>query len=181
MKINKKSILIFSILALLVTYMQCTSNRPTDYTLPNKSVLYLDETIFELYDKKFDTTKDLNRYWGFAKEKTLLEEKDFNSTKAKITQVTKDKDKNVLCIKSSCYRLLGIHNNKEKTFVTLYNKDLKEKVKDYTRGETLELDILIADISSNSVIIKDLNSSRTWKFKIFDVNQTKYIPKEIEK
>lgn len=180
MKLTNKNLGIFAFIALLIIYAEYSTSKFESYTLPSKSILHLNENLFNSYTKQYKIDKDLNRYWGFKKE-VLEEDKSEDNNSKTIIQITKKKNQNVLCIDSSCYRLLCIHYNTKEALVTLYNKNLKERVKDYKIKESLEHDIVVKSIRSHSVEFIDLNTSRSWKFKIFDVNQTKYIPKEIEK
>lgn len=150
-----------------------------EYNLPPRDILVLDKSIFDLFYKKYDTTKDTNVYWGYAKAKKIQKKAKEKKAKEKIKVVYK-KDENLLCISSSCYRFLGLYYSKNTAHITFYNKDTKEKVKSYIKKEILQDDIFIAAIGTNNVLLKEKNSSREWKFEIFDINTTKYKPKESE-
>lgn len=180
MNINKKSVALFVMLAAIIVYMEYEPSKLEDFTLPSKSILHFDETVFNMYHKKYDLVEDSNRYWGFEEDVSVDENlTDTNSSKEE-TQVTQPDGKNVLCIEGSCYRLLGIHYNYKIPMVTLYNSDLKEKVKDYKTEDILESAIVINKIISNSVEFAEQNTTRKWTFKLFDINETKYKPKETE-
>jgi len=180
MNFNKKGLLLFLIIAMVIIYIEYENNNLKKYELPSKSILYLDENIFKMYSRKYDTDRDLNRFWGFPKDKKELTtelNQENNITKKNINVI---QNYNSICIEKSCYRLLGIHYNYKIPMISLYNKDNKEKVKDYRVEEMLELNITVNKITENSVEFKELTKERKWIFKLFDVNQTKYKPKEIE-
>lgn len=180
MNLNRRNILTFSLFLLLVFFMEYKSAKFDKFELPSKTVLSLDDKIFDMFKQKYKTNRDFNRYWGFSEEKAKMDIKE-NNTTTRLLKVTKKEGENRLCIASSCYRLLGIHYINSNAIVTLYNKKFKKRVKDYSLHETLEANITIDAISSHSVLFKELNSSRSWKFKLFDVNQTKYKPKDVIK
>lgn len=181
MNLNKRHVSIFFFFLLLVFFMQYKSSKFTEYKLPSKTVLSLDTKVFNMFSKRYETDKDFNPYWRFSKEKVDLLTKEKNTTTAELLNVTKKKGENRLCIASSCYRLLGVYLTNSSAIVTLYNKGLKKRVKEYSLHDTLESNITIDSITSHSVLFKELNSSRSWKFKLFDVNQTKYKPKDVIK
>jgi len=182
MKLSNKVMLFYLIITLIIVYVEFNSSILKEYKLPSKSVLTLNKKIFGIYQKESSTVGNLNEIWGVSREIIVVDTNESNLSKAsKITEVIKEKKKNVLCIKKSCYRLLGVHYNKKRAFVTLYNKNLKEKVKDYKIKDNLESNIFVKNITLNHVDFKEINSTREWSFETFDVNQTKYLPKEIDK
>ena len=176
--IKNKMIILDSILAGIgILINQYNISDISTYKKPQKEILDLDKTIFEMYQKQYNIVNSQNTYWGIKDGIEILSDiKDLNIT-TKLTLVTKDK--NLLCIEKSCYRLVGIHQDKGLFSVSLYNKDLKHQIKTYVKKEKLELNIIISDIKQHKVEFLDINSSRKWDFKIFDVNQTKYKPKDI--
>lgn len=177
MNLDKTGLTLFTILALLIAYIEYEPVKFNNTELPTKTVLDIDIKTFEMFNKKHDINKNLNRYWGLAEEVAIKETIiDDNNT----IQITQPNGKNVLCINKSCYRLLGIHHNETISIVTMYNQDLKEKVKNYTTKEILESKIFIDKITHDTVEFVDLTTSQRWNFKIFDVNQTRYKPKEIK-
>lgn len=179
MKQNKKLFILFTFLIIVIFFLNYEFLESKKNELPSKSVLSFDKKVFEQFHKKFDINQSTNRYWGIA-EDAVVEEEILELNSSKQTQVSKEEGSNVLCISESCYRLIGVHQDKESTCVSLYNKNLKERVKDYRENEILEEDIIVKSIDSNRVLFAELNTTRVWNFKIFDVNQTKYKPKVIE-
>jgi hypothetical protein len=151
-----------------------------DYNLPSKAIEEFNENIFKMYSKEYNTSVDTNPFWGFAKQIIVSDSINEASNPTCQTEITQKAGTNILCIASSCYRLLGIHYKNSKVSITLYNKDMKERIKIYNELDFLQDGVVVDKISSYAVDLKDINSGRKWYFKIFDVNQTKYKPKEIE-
>lgn len=184
MSINKKRVFLFAFIALVIIFFEYSSSSPKAYKLPSSNILHLNKNVFNSYSRTYLINKDLNKYWGFLEEKKLKKNLDKNKTlldKKTEVKVMQEKDTNVLCVQESCYRLLGIHHEKNRYFATMYNKDFDEKVQDYQTHENLGYGIVIKKIRLHSVEFLDENSTRRWGFKIFDVNKTKYKPKELEK
>ena len=185
MNINKKNTLLFALIAIVIIFIKYEPSKLDNYKLDSKAILYLDEVVFEMYHKKYDTNKDLNRYWGYSKElsaeEIAMREKALNEKiDKKKTKITYENGKNVLCIIDSCYRLVGIHYNYRTPIVTLYNKDLKEKIKNYKKKDIIDKKVIVNNISSHEVEFINLETDEKYYFEQFDVNQTKYKPKEVQ-
>jgi len=181
LNIKKQNLIIFLLLLITVFFLKYEFKDEGNYKLPIKNIFYIDEEVFNMYNKHYDIEKKRNIYWGFSKKISIDEvvnEKSFDADEIIVSQKEGD---NVLCIESSCFRLIGIHHNAKVSSVTLYNKDFKEKVKVFTANSMLKNSIIVGKIESHKILFKDLNSSREWQFEIFDVNDTKYKPKEIDK
>lgn len=189
MKIDKNSVLLAMILAVIIVFIQYEHSKLKDHKLPSKAISSFDETVFDFYHKKYDTDKSLNQYWGYKKELTASEKEAMEKAAkdaelkakddAKRTKVTKPNNENVLCISESCYRLLGVHYKYKTPMITMYNKDLKEKTKNYKNKDLVGLVVRINKIYSNKVEFENLETKEKYYFEQFDVNQTKYKPKEI--
>ncbi len=180
MKYSKKSFLFFFVIALFILLKEYYSLSDKQSLRLPKPILTLDTGILDSYLKTYDDNRSLNWYWGFTKEKKV-KVSDGNKTVKQLKSgpnIYQPKGENTLCIDNSCYRLVGIHYSKNRAFVTLYNKKLKKRLKDYSVKETLEANISIAAIRSNSVIFADQNKTKSWKFQLFDVNTTQYKPKD---
>lgn len=175
---SKQNISLLAILLLIVFYAEYEFFDSKDYKLPSKIVEEFDANIFKMYSQEYNASVDANPFWGFAKEIVVSDDVNETNTSTYQTEVTQEEGKNVLCISASCFRLLGIYHKGANLSITLYNKDLKEKIKAYSASDTLQDGIVVDTIHMHEVILKDVNSSREWHFKIFDVNQTKYKPKE---
>ena len=180
MILNRKSIYAYVLTAIIIAYVQYEPSKDSNYELPSKSILTLDEKVFKAKEKKQIVDEDTNRFWGYKDETVADETLEDTSTSNEQIKVTQPDGKNLLCIGESCYRLLGIHYNYKTPMVTLFNSSLKEKVKNYKQKEILESRIRIKKIYLNRVEFTDLLSEDKWEFNLFDVNQTKYKPKEIE-
>ncbi len=178
MQLNKKTLTISIVLILAVFFMEYDTTDTDTNKRPPKTVQALSDNIFEMFHKIYDTNNTSSIYWGFKKTKTKQEEQNTTKSNQKTFNVTKKKNENLLCIEESCYRLLGIYSKSENSYITLYNKKLKNKINSYKEKETLEKSIIVATINTHDVLFADTNTSRQWKFEIFDVNATAYKPKE---
>jgi hypothetical protein len=178
---NKNIILIFILLFAFVAVNEFRQQKQTSYQKPAKTILKLNKTILSNYTSKLDENEDIDGFWGLPKKakKAKKIQKDTNSTMQKPT-IKKQKNKNILCIDKSCYKLLGIYHVKKRAFVALYNKTLKKSINSYAKNSVLELFVKITNISNDTVNFSEINSTNHWSFKLFDVNQTKYKPKEIK-
>lgn len=175
MKTDKKYI-IYALLVLIVFLAAYEFRDVKEYTTKEKIIKKFDEDSFNIYLKTDELNTTYARYWGFAP--IIVDKNESNSTKV-LLEIVKKENENVLCISASCFRLIGIYHDVNHSYITLFNPKLKEKVKSYRAKEILENSVLIDHIYNDSVALKDLNSTRNWEFKIFDVNDSKYKPKEI--
>ncbi|MEA2019444.1 MAG: hypothetical protein U9N59_13480 [Campylobacterota bacterium] len=164
-------ILVFILFFFIYLLNEFNVKEATRYTKLTKKTSILNDTVLNDYQKIYNETRDLNAYWGIDKKYEYKEGK-------KYLLVTKEKDKNILCINKSCFRLISIYKSKNDRVVVLYNKDLKPKIKDYIIENELKNGIIVSDINTTSVQFVDKNSSRKWRFKMFEVDEQKYKPKE---
>ncbi len=178
MNINKKYLLLYAVIVTLIIIKEYGFFSAKSRVTLSKPVLTLQMSLLQSYLQTYDDNRSLNYFWGFTKEKKVIIT-DVNKTKEELkTGVRIKQEKNKLCIDAICYSLIGIHYSKNSSFVTLYNKEATKKIKDYTTSDTLEANITIAEIKNNSVIFQSQNKTKSWKFKLFDVNTTKYKPKD---
>ena len=178
MSIHKKYLLLYAIVAALMIIKEYGLFSVKSHPALSKPILTLEMDYLQSYLQTYDDNRSLNHYWGFAKEKKIIVTDSHKTKKERNTELRIKQEKDTLCIDNTCYRLLGIHYSKKRAFVTLYNKNLKKRLKDYRVKETLEANISIAAIKSNSVIFTNQNKTKSWIFKLFDVNTTQYKPKD---
>ena len=153
------------------------SNHKTVEPMEVSKFNYSKNDTFASWFTQYDEKKPRGRDWGlanFKKEKPLVKSKPKPKKKKTIKVVQK---KNLLCIDKSCYRLLAIKKFDDDVEVIFYNKALKKKLTKFKNNDLVEQNIFIHDISSSSVVLKELNTNRSWKFTMFDVDKSKYIPK----
>ena len=134
--------------------------------------LFLSNSI-----KPLDSNFSINKLWKIfiPKPKIIKKEEVVDINKTKPIEVTLEKK--TLCIEKKCFRLLGIFLDKQYAS-SFYVKDAKTKVQTFHVGEKINSSIKITNIDKNSVVFKDINSSREWRIKMFDINSSKYKPKE---
>jgi len=137
------------------------------------------DSLFLDYTEPLEENISINKLWKLLspKPKKVREKvlKDINITKP-IEVVLKEK---TICIEKKCFRLLGLFFEKVYSS-SFYVKEDKEKVQTFRIGEFLNSTIKIKNIKKNSILFKDVNSTREWSIKLFDVNSSKYKPKEFE-
>jgi len=142
-----------------------------------KVILSLNDEAFLQYKEKFDLNKSFSYIWGFKRVQTANKKQkvDINSKLLEVTQKG-----NLLCVhKDDCFRFLGIFKKHKKLYTSFYNKNFRHGIDDFTISDTIGYDLSIKKIFSNRVIIQEKNTSRVWEFQLFDVNTTKYKPKDI--
>jgi len=182
MKINIW-ILLYIVLLLFIVVSEYRENNDSSQILllhhykieENKAL----DTLILGYVEPLDMNVTNSEQWGIKtvkkiKNKAIVEE----VKKIKFTDVTlKGK---TLCIEKECFKLLGIFSKKNHYYASFYNKEDKQKVRTYRVGNIVKSLIRIKSIKTNSVLFKDINSTREWSIKLFDINSSKYKPKDFE-
>ena len=141
-----------------------------------KDILELNTTHFQEKMKLHNIKIFYGYLWGIKETKKI-------KIKTKKTIVKKEhkikKEKNNICIDKNCFTFLAIVQKKF-TLSALFYSPLfhKNHIKPLMFNEVLSESLYIKQITQNSVTLFDKNSSTQWNFKIFDVNQTKYKPKD---
>jgi len=178
---NKLFVLLYLILLVVTLFLAYNFYDSQNSQVNEKAILSFDESALLQYKEQFKERKKYAYIWGF-KEK--VKKKNIKKKKAKKKKVSKQlqvKQKgSSLCVKKDCFRFLGIFYKKDKAYISLYNKHFKHKLQDFTKGEKIAYSLFVKDIAHHKVVIADKKSSRTWTFKLFDVNVKKYKPKDIK-
>ena len=117
--------------------------------------------------------------WEIKVERVKEKEKG-KATKSIFDLVEVKPKEKTICIKNSCYSFLGIIKNKNRLSFSLFNVNQKPMIQEFYKLDTIEDRIKITDIQNYSITIEELNSSKKWKLKMFDINISKYKPKERE-
>lgn len=150
------------------------------YATHEKDILQVDSKAFTKFTKDFDTNRSFAYMWGM-KEK-VVKVKELNNTKVSDTNTTTwkiKKEKNQLCIDANCYRFLGMYHKKGKNYVVFYSKNIpKNHIAAYKAKEMLQEPLYIKEIQRNHFSVAQTNTTKEWQFDIFDVNVTKYKPKD---
>jgi len=175
-------ILLYVVLLLLIFFWEF---KTKEYA-PQASTLYTFEMennselakLIETYTQPLDVNGVSNQQWGivFKKVKKEVKVKELNTTK--LTEVTlKDK---TICIEKGCFKLLGIFRGTQGYKVSFYEAKAKEKIKEFSKGEIMKKPIRIKNIRHNEVVLSEINSTREWGLKLFDINSSQYKPKDFE-
>jgi len=176
---NRKIFLLYLFvlcIVVLLAYNRYTSKQNISVS---KTILPLPKQTVTIYKKQFDTNRSFGYIWGIANEKKKTEmvaTKDEHKHKKHELHITQDKSS--ICIEKSCYRLLGIYHKGKVAYISFYSKTFKKGIKDFTLHEKLDKSLYIKSVKDTTLVIADKNSSKEWRFKLFDVNATKYRPKD---
>lgn len=175
MKINRLYLLTGSIIILLalLEFIELANNTQSD---PEGMQEQRSALLLQQWNQHYSSNEAYDTLWGIKKSKKLTAEPKSTHQKEKHLKMRLDPVGKKFCIEKECYRLIGLYSSADAPSVSFYNKSTK--IKDYHLNETLGHTIVIDAISSSSVTLVDSNTSRSWTLRLFDVNQTKYKPKD---
>lgn len=178
---NKLFILLYLLLLLLMVWMEFRASETTVESISNRDYRIdenpkLDE-IFQEYQKPLGFNK-MNVQWGIVKKKIVEKKtiKELNVTK-QVNVTVKEK---TLCIEKECFKLLGTFKESTHSYASFYNQEHKEKIQVFLVGEKMFLSVKLKSIMKNKIVFTDNNSTREWSIKMFDINSSKYKPKDFE-
>ena len=84
-----------------------------------------------------------------------------------------------ICIDKECFRLLAIVKKDGIKYASFYAKSFpKNHIKMFADKTSLYKDVFIYDIDSDVITLYEKDTKKSWKFFLFDVNTTKYKPKD---
>jgi len=183
---KKNSLLILSYFLLLsyLAFVEFKEPSIDSFSLFNNE-LSLEENSrnFSMWTQKYnDKNSSINRIWAI-KELKKKPKKIEKKIKKKITlvEVTQDKKSKTLCIATKCFKLVGIFSDSKGRYcASLYNSKTKPSLKNFYRNDKVDLTIMIKKIIHDSIVFEDINSTREWSIKLFDINSSKYKPKDFE-
>ena len=177
---NKFIFSIYLLFILITVFLAYNYYSKNNSYINEKTILSPNLKIFAKYKESFDTNKSLGYIWGLKDEvtkKVIVENNETNISKIGMLQVVK-KDSSI-CVKKDCFRFLGVFTKKDKPYISLYSKNFKHKIDDFSVGNLISYSLYVKSVTHSKVTIEDKNSSREWSFQLFDVNATKYKPKDI--
>ena len=177
---NKLAYTLYAIALLTVILSAYKFYGSSQRDITKKSIEHLDMTTIKMYQKQFDTNRTFGYLWGIKdikKAKDVNKSKSLHSDSNATLHVTQEN--NQICIAENCYRFLGIYYKKDTPFISFYSKVFKKRLKDFKLYDTLDKSIYIQEIKHNQLFLADKNTSKIWKFQLFDVNATQYKPKDI--
>ena len=181
----KNSIWIFLYVALLLLIaffeFSKTDNKSgslplNHYKIEENKVL---DGLIEEYTKPLSLTSVSDKQWGIVPKKVKKVKKEENLTK-ETPKVLVTLTKQTLCIEKECFKLLGIFARGKQHYASFYHKESKKPVQEFLAGERINRSIKIKTIMKKSIVFADINSTREWNINLFDVNSSKYKPKEFE-
>jgi len=139
----------------------------------------LDSLIGE-YTRPLSLISVTDKQWGILPKKVnkkIDKKVDLVKKVSKVLVTLKNKR---LCIEKKCFKLLGIFEKGNKHYASFYNKNSKKRVEEFLAGEIISCSIKIKSIVQKTIVFSDINSTREWSINLFDVNSSKYKPKEFE-
>lgn len=175
MKISKLHLLTGSIIIVLALLEFIDLSENTRSNAQNTQE-HRPELILQQWNQHYSADDTYDSLWGIKSSKDLEAEAKAAHKNAKMLKTTLDPVGKKFCVEKECYRLIGLYSSKNIPSVSFYNKTTK--IKEYQRNQILSHDIMIKDINSSSVTLIEANTSRSWTLKLFDVNQSKYKPKD---
>ena len=175
MKIDKLYILTGSIIILLAAleFMDLSNNTQADAEDIQEQ---RSDLLLQQWNQHYKVNEAYDTLWGIKSSRVLSAEEKNRQQKIKTLKTTLDPKEKKFCIEKECYRLIGLYTSENIPSVSFYNKTTK--LKDYHLKQTLSHTIVIEAISNSSVTLAEANTSRSWTLRLFDVNETKYKPKD---
>jgi len=177
---NKIAYAIYTVAVIIVILSAYRFYGSAQRRVMQKSVKHLDMATIKMYKEQFNTNKAFGYLWGIKDANKPKDTNQGKSTKsdnnATLHIIQK---KNQICIATKCYRFLGIYYKRENAFVSFYSKSFKKGLKGFKLHSILYKTVYIQKIQRNKLVLADKNTTRTWRFQLFDVNVTKYKPKDI--
>lgn len=176
---NKIAYLLYVFVCFMVVLLTYNFYAQTKRTITDKTIKPLSSHTIKMYQEQFDTNQTFGYLWGIQEPKQKIDIKktvSVKDTNTTILAVTQEKDK--ICIAENCYRFLGIYYKANVPYISFYSKKFKKGLQDFSLHQTLDKTLYIKDIKHNRLFLADKNSTREWRFHLFDVNATKYKPKE---
>jgi hypothetical protein len=177
---NKFTYSIYAFVSLVVVLLVYNQYGSAKRTPTGKSIKTLNTKTVNIYQEQFDVNRSFGYLWDIKDQEkkksdsnTTQDIKETNSTELAVTQ-----EKNKICVEKNCYRFLGFYYKAGIPFISFYSKVFPKGLEDFKLHQILDNTIYIKDIKNTKLLLADKNSSREWQFQLFDVNVTKYKPKD---
>ena len=128
--------------------------------------------------------------WGIRKN-WLLEKREKNRKllEKKISKIKLDSKEivknfnltnRIICLNKTCWEFMGIIKIKNQIQVTLLSKEKKSKLETFKIGDYLLEGLKIQAIKGDAMLLFDEEKNKVFSLKLFDVNVSKYYPKELQ-
>lgn len=128
--------------------------------------------------------------WGIKKS-WLLEKREKNrklleEKMSKVNLDSKEMVKNfnltnrIICLNKICWEFMGIIKIKNQIRVTLLSKEKKSKLETFKIGDYLLEGLKIKAIKGDTMLLFDEEKNKVFSLKLFDVDVSKYYPKELQ-
>ena len=160
----------------LFAYHNFDKNK--DNITTQKTIEILMKDKIKVFTETFDINDSMGYIWGIKDVQIKVEDENKSKISNPVQQIIKQ-GKNNICIDKKCYRFLGFYYKKNVPYVTFYSKEFPKGIKDFTLHEKITNTLVVDKIIYNKLFLTNENNTAKWHFKLFDVNVTKYKPKDI--
>jgi len=176
MKLNKQILLYIIVIVLSYLFFYKFFDK-TSYDVSSRDILKLDASLWQEKLQVYTLSKWYDYIWFKQGFKETIVKQLKNDTKTKKYIYTKDT--NVICVNTECFRFLAIVKKGNTEYATFYAESFpKNHIKLFKINSLLYSKLFIKDIKDDMVILSEFNTTQEWKFFFFDVNLTKYKPKD---
>jgi len=172
MKLNKQLLLyiVLSIVSYIVFYDFFDMKS---YETSQKDIVQLNNKLWEDKTKLYVAHIDYNSLWIKEQKQNDKKQKVFKG-KCHIS-----KQGSLICIDKECFNLLAIVKKNGINYATFYAESFPANhIEMFAKNTFLYKDIVIFDITNDSISLYKKDTQQSWKFFLFDVNISKYKPKD---
>jgi len=185
----KIKIALYAIILLIVFLLAFEFDSANQALINHTTLAKANLKAFDIFIEpcKIEDEKYFNKLWGIKPPPKK------RPKKKKITHIVKKRKKpkpkkidiklkgNTICYKKKyCYKLLALFEKDGTLYATFYaNFKPRHNILSFrAKDELPKTPIYINKIDRTKVILKEKNSTKMWHLGLFDVNATKYLPKE---
>lgn len=174
-----KHFLLYVIIVILSIFSEYKYSSNLKYESQQKKIYkFQNEKVLSNYSYYFDQNITYGIFWDMENEELLLKNGQDSSKQQKKFKIKFDSTKDSICINTSCNKLLAVKFIEKEPYVIFYNETLNKKIFSLKKGDLLDDYLRVEDILNTKVVIKEPETDNSWTIKLFDVNQTKYLPKD---
>jgi len=149
-----------------------------DYISTKRDILKFDKDIFDKRMSKLTVNEYFNYLW-LEKNNNILENNMNDLNKGKKGNLINIKKPYTICINSNCFRLIAILKKNNIAYAAFYSKQFpKDHIKLFNESTQLYNNLIIKKVFDDSVVFSEYNTTQKWKIFLFDVNASKYKPKD---
>lgn len=182
--------IIFYLLWLYFSYESFRKSREAHLTDINIRIINLKEKIsidtnklypstFTLWDLEMNKILEERRNKEKEDRERKLNEMNSNSFNTEFTSNI-NLIKRKICLEKQCWEFMGMISINNQIEVTLLSTDEKPKLETFSVGDELLEGLVVSKIEEDSLVIFHERDKRTFVLKLFEVNASAYLPKDIK-